>query len=239
MATTVIDGQLNETERRLLSEAITDAKEKPRIVVEVGTWLGGGSTLHILRALEKNGVGHLWGIEADRSIYDRMIANIHAAAPEAAARFSPLFGFSQDILPELFAQQGKDSKVDFAFLDGGNNPCEQIDEFELLDPRMPVGGQIMAHDAKLRKGRWLLPYLSRLDHWKTRLHDVSEEGLLHATKIAPKPSPASFSAARRRLLWMKCHPVEIAAAILPSRLCLFCLNLIPRRLARRLSDGRR
>jgi len=29
----------------------------------LGTWLGGGSTLHILRALEQNGVGHLYGIE--------------------------------------------------------------------------------------------------------------------------------------------------------------------------------
>ena len=64
-----IPGQLNATERRLLTEAITLAPKKPEILIEVGTWLGGGSTLHILRALEKNDAGHLWGIEADRSIY--------------------------------------------------------------------------------------------------------------------------------------------------------------------------
>ena len=60
----------------------------------MGTWLGGGSTLHLLRALEKNGVGHLWGIEADRSTYDEMLENIRTAVPEAVRRFTPLFGFS-------------------------------------------------------------------------------------------------------------------------------------------------
>jgi predicted O-methyltransferase YrrM len=161
-----IEGQLNEAERRLLTEAITQAREKPEIVIEVGTWLGGGSTLHILRALEKNGQGHLWGIEADRSIYERMLANIRAATPEACQRFTPLFGFSQDVIPHWLSEQASGMAVDFAFLDGGNNPGEQIEEFQLLDPRIPVGGQLMAHDAKMRKGKWLVPYLSRLDNWQ-------------------------------------------------------------------------
>jgi nucleoside-diphosphate-sugar epimerase len=63
-----IEGQLNEAERRLITEAITGAAKKPLVAIEVGTWLGGGSTLHILRALEQNGTGHLWGIEADRAL---------------------------------------------------------------------------------------------------------------------------------------------------------------------------
>jgi predicted O-methyltransferase YrrM len=238
MANTQIEGQLNETERRLLREAITQAKEKPEIAVEVGTWLGGGSTLHILRALEKNGAGHLWGIEADRSIYEKMVAGIRAAAPEAADRFTPLFGFSQDVLAQWLRGPEAAKSVNFAFLDGGNNPQEQIDEFQLLDPCMPVGSQIMAHDAKLRKGRWLLPYLSRLDHWKTCLHDVSDEGLLYAVKVASQPSAWSLKSARRQLLRLKCNPVEIAAAFLPSGVCGFCLKLLPRRFSRRLSDGR-
>ena len=158
----VIEGQLNATERKLLSDGITLAKKKPGVVIEVGTGLGGGSTLHILRALEQNGTGHLWGVGADRSIYDRMPANIRAAAPEASGRFTPVFGFSQNIIPQWLAERGKDVKVDFAFLDGGNNPGEQIDEFHLLDPFIPVGGQLMAHDAKLRKAKWLVPYIMKL-----------------------------------------------------------------------------
>ena len=57
----VIEGQLNARERELLTRAILDAPKPPKVTLEVGTWLGGGSTLHILRALEKNGCGHLWG----------------------------------------------------------------------------------------------------------------------------------------------------------------------------------
>lgn len=235
---TPIEGQMNETERRLLMEALLQAASKPQVVIEVGTWLGGGSTLHILRALEKNGAGHLWGIEVDPSIYERMLVNIRAAVPEASRRFTPLFGVSEDVIPQWLARQGADFKVDFAFLDGGNNPGEQIKEFDLLDPFIPVGGQLMAHDAKMRKGKWLMPYLSLLDNWESRLHDTSDEGLFYARKIARHPSKAGRKAARATLLRLRCQPVEIAAAILPAPVCGFVLGMLPRALARRLSEGR-
>ncbi len=160
-----IEGQLNSAERQLITDAICGADKKPGVVIEVGTWLGGGSTLHILRALERNGTGHLWGIEVDRSIYERMIAAIRAAAPQEANRFTPLFGFSQDVLKQWQQEQPPNIAVDFVFLDGGNNPREQMEEFDLLNPLIPVGGQLMSHDAKVRKGRWLVPYVSRLDNW--------------------------------------------------------------------------
>src|SRR5258707_14848422 len=85
------EGQLNTRERDQLTNAIVGAPAPPRVVLEVGTWLGGGSTLQILRTLEKNGQGHLWGIEADYGIYDRMLANLKALAPQAMHRFTPLF----------------------------------------------------------------------------------------------------------------------------------------------------
>lgn len=234
-----IEGQLNAVERRLLTEAIIGAEEKPKVLIEVGTWYGGGSTLHILRALQQNGVGHLWGIEADRSVYQRMLNNLRATAPEACSRFTALFGFSEDVIPQWLAERGPHVSVDFAFLDGGNNPSEQIAEFHLLDPHIPVGGQLMAHDAKLRKGKWLGPYLSRLDNWRTELHDVSGEGLFHARKVATQPSPSSLRAAQATLRRLRCNPVEIASALLPSAVCGFFLRLLPSRLARRLSDGRK
>jgi predicted O-methyltransferase YrrM len=232
-----IEGQLNANERRLITEAIVGAAKKPLVAIEVGTWLGGGSTLHILRALAQNGVGYLWGIEVDRSIYERMLANIHAAAPKEAERFTPLFGFSQDVLKQWKREQSASATVDFCFLDGGNNPREQIEEFELLDPLIPVGGQLMSHDAKMRKGRWLVPFISRLDNWKSQLHDVSENGLFHAQKIADKPSPQSLRSAKQHLFRQKCHPVEIAASYLPSSICGFALRLLPNKFSRHLSDG--
>ena len=237
MANSQIEGQLSAGERQRLTAAVLEAPQKPRVVIEVGTWLGGGSTLHILRALERNGEGHLWGVEADRSIYQRMLANLQAAAPEVCHRFTPLFGYSDDVIPQWLAERGPAVQVDLAFLDGGNNPGEQVMEFHLLDPHIPVGGQLMAHDARVRKGKWLVPYLSRLDHWQVQLIDESEVGLLHAGKRALQPSKASRRAARAFLMRQRCNPVEIAAALLPSPVCGWVLKRLPQRLARSLSEG--
>lgn len=234
----IIEGQLNNAERQLLTEAITKAPTRPKVVLEVGTWLGGGSTVHILRALEANRHGHLWGIEADRSIYEKMIANVRAAAPEAVTRFTPMFGFSRNVIPKWLAEQEAGLQIDLIFLDGGNNPGEQINEFQLLDKYIPIGGQLMSHDAKMRKGKWLVPYLSLLDNWQVRFCDGSEVGLMWARKIAPQPSRHSQRVARMHLLRLRCNPIEIAASILPSKVCRFALQLLPRKLSRRLSDGR-
>ena len=141
------------------------------------------------------------------------------------------------MIPQWIGQHHNNITIDLVFLDGGNNPGEQIKEFHLLDPYLPTGGQVLAHDAKMRKGKWLVPYLSLLDNWKLQVCDVSEYGLLHATKIGCQPSPASRRAASNALLKMRCHPVEIAAAVLPGKVCGFALGLLPQRFARRLSDG--
>ena len=211
-----IDGQLNAAERRFITNAILNAPQKPRVALEVGTWLGGGSTLHILRALEKNGTGHLYGIEADASIYQRMLENIRKAAPEAASRFTPIFGYSDNAIPALLDKQSADFKVDFVFLDGGNNPMEQITEFRLLDKYIPVGGELLMHDAWKRKGKFLVPYLKVLDNWQTEMHDLSEVGLFYAKKIKPAASPTALKAAGKKLCKLRLEPKEAVSAVLPS-----------------------
>lgn len=239
MSTDTIEGQLNASERALLAAPLLAAPERELRVLEVGTWLGGGSTLTFLQTLQQNGHGRLWGIEADRSIYDRMLANLRAAVPAALPRFTPLFGFSQQVIPAWLAEQPSDFMVDVVFLDGGNNPREQITEFKLLAPRIPVGGHLFSHDAKLRKGKWLVPYLRRLDNWECQLHDVSGEGLFQARKLAAEPSPASQRAASRRLFQLQLEPQEIAATLVPRRLCAWIFNRLPERLVRRIADGRK
>jgi len=232
-----IEGQLNAEERAFITRCIVSAPLKPRIALEVGTWLGGGSTLHILQAMEQNGTGRLYGIEADLSIYERMVGNIRRAAPEASKRFTPIQGVSDEAIPRLLAEQPPEFQVDFAFLDGGNNPMEQIAEFKLLEQHIPVGGQLLAHDARMRKGKFLVPYLRLLDNWETQLFDFSHLGLVHARKLQPSPTPASLRAAENKLRWSRLEPKEVAATILPRRLCAFVLKLLPRRLAWSLSDG--
>jgi len=233
---TSIEGQLNEKERSFITNAILNAPVKPRVTLEVGTWLGGGSTLHILRALEKNGQGHLYGIEADASIYERMVANLRKAAPEAADRFTPIFGFSDEAIPKWVVEQGKDLALDFVFLDGGNNPMEQIVEFQLLDKYIPVGGQLLGHDSRKRKGKFLVPYLQLLDNWETRLHDFSEFGMFYARKLRKLPSASSLKAANKNLRRMRMEPKEIAATILPSWLCLIILKMLPKKLSSHLAE---
>jgi hypothetical protein len=234
----VVEGQLNPTERQILTDAIRKAPKKPEVVIEVGTWLGGGSTLTFLRALHQNGTGHLWGVEADHQIYDRMIANLRAQAPDVLDYFTPLLGRSDQVIPPWIAEQKQPFQIDVAFLDGGNSPAEQIVEFQLLDPYFPVGAQLYSHDAKLRKGRWFVPYLSRLDNWEVRVHDVSAEGMLAARKIGDQPSADSLRAAKKHLCGLQMAFTELAARYTPHFMKIMLLSVMPRQFARRLTDGR-
>jgi|ERR1035438_6852428 predicted O-methyltransferase YrrM len=232
-----IEGQLNAKERAFITKAILEAPVKPQVAVEIGTWLGGGSTLHILRALHANGTGHLWGVEASKDIYEKMIANIRAGAPEAVNRFTPLFGFSTDVLPGWLKSLPPGGEIDIAFLDGGDNPYEQIEEFRLLAPRIKVGGILMAHDARMRKGKWLGPYVSQLDNWESGIFDLSFAGMFRAKKVKAQPSPASLQAAERKLRTMRLEPKELVARFLPSWFCGLVLRTLPKKLSRRLTLG--
>lgn len=212
---------------------------KPEIILEVGTWLGGGSTLHFLEALALNQVGHLYGVEADSSIYQQMLENLHAAVPDKVSRFTPLFGTSRKVIPRLLHQLGPDAEIDIVFLDGGDNPNEQVQEFQALANRIRVGGTLFAHDTKLRKGKWLLPYLKRLDNWNVCLLDISEEGMLAATKLRDQPSSGSRLFATIKLFTLRLEPVELIGAVLPKSICALFLRLLPERMRLRLSQGRK
>jgi hypothetical protein len=68
-------------------------------------------------------------------------------------------GQMSDEHPRWLAERGAADQVDFVFLDGGDNPLEQIIEFKLLADRIPVGGRLMAHDAKSgRANGWRLTF---------------------------------------------------------------------------------
>ena len=232
-----VEGQLNQAERAVLVNAILEAQKPVNTVLEVGTWLGGGSTLHFLKALEQKGTGRLLGIEADKEIFERMVANLTQVAPDLFKRFVPLLGFSGDVIREMVQREGPSFRVDVAFLDGGNNPGEQIEEFQLLDPIIPVGGRLLSHDAKLRKGKWLVPYVSALDNWESELLDISMQGLFKAVKTKDAPSEESKRRASRVLMRCRMEPAEIAAALLPASVCGKILGFLPKRVADRLANG--
>ena len=229
-----LEGQLNSAERNLILEAVTSLLPEKPICLEVGTYKGGGSTLHILRALAR-GDGILFGIEASKSIYQEMKSSLLLHQPELCRRFVPVCGFSQQVIPSL-VDAGRLPKVNFAFLDGGNNPLEQIEEFFILDPLMPVGSVLMSHDAFLRKGKFLRRVLPLLDHWKIEILPISTEGLLVATKVASQPTN-SFKA---RLVLFLCRltPLELAARLSPYWFRSTLFRVLPRKLAAWIADGR-
>jgi hypothetical protein len=231
------EGQLSPAERQLITDAVCHAPRTPLIVIEVGTWLGGGSTLHFLQAMEKNGAGHLWGVEADHAIYDRMMENLRKHAPDLLHRFTPLFGLSEDVLPEWIAQRPKPLVIDIVFLDGGDNPLEQVREFEILDPFLPVGAQLFSHDARKRKGKYFVPFLLRLDNWQVEVHDFSENGILAARKISGQPSPASLRDAQARLRQIRRSSLELLARFAPKSVKGRLLRLMPRAIFDRLYQG--
>ena len=115
---------------------------------------------------------------------------------------------------------------------------EQIDEFHLLQKSIPVGGVLLSHDAKLRKGKWLVPYLKAHDNWECVLHDVSAEGLFEARKTADKPSDASRRRASGVLRSLRSQPTEFVARYIPTPVMRLILRVMPRKLAISLTQGR-
>lgn len=231
-----LEGQLNSQEREQIRAAVAGLLPRKPICLEVGTYKGGGSTLQILQALAE-GDGHLFGIEASPEVFREMTDSLSAREPQLYRRFSPVCGFSQSVIPKLVVE-GKITRVDFVFLDGGNNPREQMEEFFLLDPLMPAGSILMAHDALLRKGKWLRRFLPFLDHYKTEVLPVSTEGLLVAHKIAIHPTIGSQIRAKLALCLCRLSPLEVAAHWTPSGLRTRLLTCLPKRWAAVIADGR-
>jgi predicted O-methyltransferase YrrM len=229
-----IESQLSPSEKAILKQAV-EAFTSPRIL-EIGTYKGGGSTLAFLEAIKCRGNGSLIGVEASAAVFSEMKANIESVDPDYFRYFEAIEGFSQQVIPEILTRV---SAFDIVFLDGGNNPREQIEEFELIKNAIPVRGYLFSHDANLRKGRWFVPYLLELDNWQTTVHQVSEEGLLEAVKLADSPSAESSARAARCLQRCMRSPVEVATRFFPSSFKGAALRLMPYKLRRRLGEGRR
>jgi hypothetical protein len=132
-------------------------------------------------------------------------------------------------IPQWLAEQGRDTAIDVGSWTAATTPFDQITEFLLVAERIPVGGQLLSHDAKLG-AKWLRPYIEQLDNWKVQLHDVSAEGLLQAVKIGAAPSDPSRRAAATLLRKLRLHPVELVGRYLPASVCRWLLDLMPAKL---------
>jgi len=229
-----MEGQLHDLERNKIAEIIHTTK--PDICIEVGTWYGGGSTKTILNSLKNIENGFLFGIEYDKSIYSKMIENITNYLPDVQQYFKPYFGRSKNAIPKIIKENNL-TKIDFVFLDGGNNPNEQIKEFKILNNFMPVGGYLLAHDINVRKGKYFKNYVRNINLFDIEIIST-ETGLLIAKKTQNRYSAMGKFRAEVVLLSQRLNPIELSAVFLSSKLKNILLKFIPSKLAYKLTNGR-
>lgn len=135
------EGQLYPEERMLLYGMIR--KRNPRIVYEIGTWLGGGSTYIISSALRENeNKGMLYTVEQDGTswthahhLYSGTLAYLHDYV-------TLIYGRSTEELPRLLEQ----NRPDFIFLDGANDARQTEEEYEMFRPFLSKETVVACHD---------------------------------------------------------------------------------------------
>lgn len=180
-----MEGQLYPPERKLLYDAVLQAK--PKIVLEIGTWKGGGSTYQIATALRENGSGKLYTCEVDRIFYEQArgvysdwgdIVECHHTA-------------STDMINQLL---GNGIIPDFVFNDGPEEPELNLSDFQLLEPHLRPGAVFGMHDWDLEvradglisvKAKLLRPYLEGSPEWRIESYITKPEsvGMVIATKL--------------------------------------------------------
>jgi predicted O-methyltransferase YrrM len=137
----LVTGQMHPEERKELYDTII--KSKPNICVECGTWKGGGSTFFIANALSDIGKGKLHTWEINSLFYKEAIAYFNTL-PELKKYVD--FNFE-----DFHLGIEKLSKIDFAFLDGPNDPQYTLQSINMLLPKMKSQSYIVLHDWKIQK----------------------------------------------------------------------------------------
>lgn len=155
-----VPGQLWFADRKLIYNRIL--KHKPECVFEVGTWLGGGSTLIIASALAKNGFGKLHTIEADHQIYQEAVENYSRYLQHLKPFVELHYGVSTDVYPAVL--EGVKA-VNFLFMDGSNDPQQTTDEYNMFKPFLKKGSILVAHDWDDEKMMALKPLISSSSDW--------------------------------------------------------------------------
>jgi predicted O-methyltransferase YrrM len=153
-------GMCWNADRTCLYETVLEAK--PKLIFEVGTWLGGGSTMYLAKGLQKNGFGELHTSEIDAAIHQQALANYQAEFPELLPFVKFHLGNSLEVFPPVLV--GK--SIDVIFLDGAENAEESVRQFLMFEPFTHPESILMAHDWNTEKMRSLRPILESSKVWK-------------------------------------------------------------------------
>jgi len=180
-------------ERRFLYEAVRE--RNPVVALEVGTWKGGGSTLHITSALYEHGTWSarlLHTCEVDLNLFNEAVAAFENTHLRPYVNFN---NKPSTVLINELIQSGQASQLGFVFFDGPEDPELNINDFKLLDPHLPVGTYFCMHDWDLgtradglssTKATLIRPYLENLPTWQilSTLTAPASVGIVLAKKIA-------------------------------------------------------
>lgn len=171
-----MDGQLSPTERRTLFELVL--ARRPGLVLEVGTWAGGGSTLQLVNALRQLNAGILYTCETNAGEFAQ------ACSGHQALQLEPGHFRTPDGRLELFNLPGLELLGRLAaanqcpgmtFLDGSEDQAETLAEVLALERFMDSGAVLVLHDWDLgqrvdgnfsTKCKLARPYLENNSNWQ-------------------------------------------------------------------------
>lgn len=181
-----MQGELLPAERALLHETVLN--NAPKLVLEIGTWKGGGSTHQIATALSKNQSGVLHTCETNSDFYHEAIQiyNTDEWKDTVFCHHQP----STQLIQQLI---DANQIPDFVFEDGPEDPELNMADFALLEPHLSKGAIFCAHDWDLDKrvdggvsikSRLVRPYIENSSSW-------------HVLKYITKPVSVGMVVARR------------------------------------------
>lgn len=194
---TIPPGQLSIEERKYLKNVVTTFK--PNLLLESGTWFGGGSTLSLVEGLYENKKGILHTVEEVTGYYT--VANNFYKNSKyldfIKLHNSSFISFINTI--DL-------SEIDLIFLDGGDeapdgkhklelkeylkdyNCSENVQSFKIIEERIKPNTHVILHDWNDVQGRgnFVKRYLEKEDKMKYfKIHNCLNitTGLMHLIKI--------------------------------------------------------
>ena len=157
-----IPGQLWFADRKAIYQTVKACR--PRIVFEIGTWQGGGSTLFITQALYENGAGRLHTVELDPDKQAQAVENYRRYCPDLLPFVDFHAGSSTDVYPSVLRREGR---ADLLFLDGFGDE-QSLAEFEMFAPYLKAGAIVIAHDWFDVKMSLLRPLLEADLSWQIK-----------------------------------------------------------------------
>lgn len=183
-------GQLSTTERDYLFNIVVSTK--PNLIIESGTWMGGGSTLSLVKGLFENKMGKLHTYESHTPFWN-IASNFYENS-----EYKPYISlFNKDFVESMKEYSFDDNKV-VIFLDGGDETpdgapklplemypeaSENLQSFKILEPKIKSGTNVMLHDWTVDNGRgtFIKKYLEKtnFDGWQVVNVVNATTGLAH------------------------------------------------------------